>query len=89
MRRVGRMSWQTLFGGTAKIQSQQTKFENMNLPDEVKAILTDFAEQKFGVYNPPYEHQAELVEAVFNDEKDVIVVTGTGSGKLKFSLIQY
>ena len=64
-----------------KYNSHKTKFENMNLPDEVKAILTDFAEQKFGVYNPPYEHQAEAVEAVFNGDKDVIVGRCSCSGK--------
>ena len=64
-----------------KYNSSKQKFTDMNLPSEVSSILTEFAEHEFGVFNPPYEHQGEAIEAVITGNKDVIVVTGTGSGK--------
>ena len=63
-----------------KYNSSKQKFSDMNLPSEVSSILTSF-EHEFGVFNPPYEHQGEAIEAVITANKDVIVVTGTGSGK--------
>lgn len=64
-----------------RYSANSTTFEQMNLPKEVRSVLNEFAEHEFGVYDPPYEHQAEALEKIFTDEKDVIVVTGTGSGK--------
>lgn len=62
------------------------EFSQLNLPDEVKSTLTQFAKHNLEVYNPPYDHQAQAIEAFFSDDKDVIVTTGTGSGKTEIFL---
>jgi ATP-dependent helicase YprA (DUF1998 family) len=60
-------------------------FTSLNVPDAVKNLLTELAALKpsIGVF-PPYKHQADALEAYFrrgNDGSDLIVATGTGSGK--------
>ncbi len=55
------------------------------LPDVVKTLLQDLLawEPKIGVY-PPFKHQADALEGFFrreDDGDDLIVATGTGSGK--------
>ena len=42
--------------------SNEEKFNQMNLDESVKKILTEFADNKLGVWNPPYIHQAEAIE---------------------------
>jgi len=64
-----------------KYGSNNKKFNEMNLDESVKKILTDFADNKLGVWNPPYIHQAEAIEEFLTNGKDLIVTTGTGSGK--------
>lgn len=49
-------------------------------------VLTDFANHDLGVYNPPYVHQALALQLFFNKGKDVVVSTGTGSGKTEIFL---
>ena len=61
--------------------SNEEKFNQMNLDESVKKILTEFADNKLGVWNPPYIHQAEAIEEFLTNGKDLIVTTGTGSGK--------
>lgn len=60
-------------------------FGSLNLPEVVKALLVELSGWKpgIGVY-PPYKHQADALEAYFSDGEDgsdLIVATGTGSGK--------
>ena len=53
-----------------------------DLPEEVRDVLTTFAQRGHGVYDPPYVHQADALEAFFGPaQSDLIVTTGTGSGK--------
>ena len=62
------------------------KFSELDLPDEVKEILKVFSENNLGVFDPPYEHQSDALEAFFSEGKDLIVTTGTGSGKTEVFL---
>lgn len=39
------------------------------------------------VFDPPYEHQAEAVEAILVARKNIIIMTGTGSGKTESFLL--
>jgi ATP-dependent helicase YprA (DUF1998 family) len=60
-------------------------FASLKVPDPVRNLLTELAAWKpsIGVY-PPYKHQADALEAYFRngqDGSDLIVATGTGSGK--------
>jgi len=59
-------------------------FSKLSIPGPVKALLSELLSWKtIGVY-PPYHHQADGLEHYFSDNtdgEDLIVATGTGSGK--------
>ena len=61
-------------------------YNNLNIPKVVRDLLSDlsnFTKPSIGVYSP-YKHQALGLEAFFSNGtsgKDLIVATGTGSGK--------
>ena len=57
------------------------RFRNLNLPLPVIDILEGLNQANLDVYDPPYLHQAKALEAFFSGKKDLIVSTGTGSGK--------
>ncbi|QIK50880.1 DEAD/DEAH box helicase [Jeotgalibaca porci] len=54
--------------------------QNENIPQNVKDILGKLIDNQLGVYNTPYKHQVDAVENFYNG-KDLLVATGTGSGK--------
>lgn len=47
---------------------------------DTKRILIGMAKRRLGVFLNPYKHQIEALEA-FSNSEDVLVATGTGSGK--------
>lgn len=53
------------------------------IPDNEKRFLCELAEAKLGVFKKPYVHQIEALEATrnVNFPEDILVATGTGSGK--------
>lgn len=60
-------------------------YTSLKLPAAVRQLLDELSgwEPGVGVY-PPYKHQADALEAFFSagdDGNDLIVATGTGSGK--------
>jgi hypothetical protein len=61
----------------------ESGFNTLKIPQTVSNILTEFGafRPSIGVY-PPYKHQADALEAFFGETADdLIVATGTGSGK--------
>ena len=62
------------------------KFSELEIPNHISEILTEFADNNLEVFNPPYDHQAEAIEEYFSNDKNVIVTTGTGSGKTEVFL---
>ncbi len=62
------------------------KFRNLNLPSSFIKLLEKLNEIGLDVYDPPYKHQAKALESFFSDKKDLIVSTGTGSGKTEIFL---
>jgi ATP-dependent helicase YprA (DUF1998 family) len=61
----------------------ETGFNALKIPQSVSNLLTELGgfRPSIGVY-PPYKHQADALEAFFgNVADDLIVATGTGSGK--------
>jgi ATP-dependent helicase YprA (DUF1998 family) len=62
------------------------RIPDLRLPAEVSRLLVQFAVQRMGVYDPPFLHQARSLEAFFSDGKDLVVSTGTGSGKTEVFL---
>lgn len=61
-------------------------FRDLGLPSEVVDILKDLEDDGLEIYDPPYKHQADGLQSFFNEEKDLIVSTGTGSGKTEIFL---
>lgn len=53
---------------------------NENIPPIMREILGELINNQLGVYNTPYKHQVDAVENFYNG-KDLLVATGTGSGK--------
>lgn len=51
------------------------------LPEIEKDFLCRLADAGLGVFKQPYVHQIKALEAARRDNKDVLVATGTGSGK--------
>lgn len=53
---------------------------NAKIPERIKILLQTMAEKDKGVFAKPYSHQIESLESFWNGY-DVLVSTGTGSGK--------
>lgn len=51
-----------------------------NLPDAARKFLTALADANKGVFTRPYVHQIDTLEGFWNSH-DILVSTGTGSGK--------
>lgn len=63
------------------------KFADLSLAGPVAALLTDLG-QRGVLFDPPYRHQAAAIEAICGTaSKDVVVMTGTGSGKTESFLL--
>lgn len=58
-------------------------YEEMAVPDGSKRLMSKLASftPGVGVYPQLYKHQQEAMEAFFHHQQDLIVATGTGSGK--------
>lgn len=56
-------------------------YSKMKIPKECKEIMEELSLLNVGVFPAPYEHQEKAMEYFLNDSKDIIVSTGTGSGK--------
>jgi ATP-dependent helicase YprA (DUF1998 family) len=62
-------------------------YSELNLPQPVKDVLTELASKKLGLFERPYIHQSTTLEAFFSQAADLIVATGTGSGKTESFLM--
>ncbi len=64
-------------------------YTDLKLPDPVGSILGELAtwQPGIGIFPQPYRHQTEALQAFFIDQNDLIVSTGTGSGKTETFLL--
>lgn len=63
------------------------KYATLSIPREVRDLLT-WLGQRGVVFDPPYDHQAEALElALAQLPRDLVVTTGTGSGKTETFLL--
>ena len=65
---------------TPSYAKSKNGFDDLKLPGEVIHILKRLSDSGLGVYDTPYKHQTKALEEYY-DEKDLIITTGTGSGK--------
>jgi ATP-dependent helicase YprA (DUF1998 family) len=62
-------------------------YAQLNVPQVVKDVLSELAARKLGLFERPYIHQSTALEAFFTRSADLIVATGTGSGKTESFLM--
>ena len=63
-------------------------YKHLRLPPTVSELLVAAAiDRKTGIPALPYQHQAEALEAFFSENADLVVSTGTGSGKTESFLM--
>ena len=64
-------------------------YSKLNIPTAIGDTLSELAgwEPGLGIFPHPYRHQAEALEAFFTGQHDLIVSTGTGSGKTETFLL--
>lgn len=62
-------------------------YNDLDIPPPVKDLLTRLAGLNVGLYPRPYVHQTTSLEAFFSRKTDLIVATGTGSGKTESFLM--
>lgn len=55
-------------------------FDNAELPDNIKEYLRELINYGLGVFKTPFVHQVKALEEFYN-QNDLLVTTGTGSGK--------
>lgn len=57
------------------------QIQDIDIPECAKELLADLLPMNVGLFPRLYCHQQVALEAFLRDKKDVIVATGTGSGK--------
>ncbi|OCS90988.1 DEAD/DEAH box helicase [Caryophanon latum] len=58
-------------------------YEKMNIPNNAKKLMNELAKLNppVGIFPKPYLHQQKAMESFLSDHNDLIISTGTGSGK--------
>jgi ATP-dependent helicase YprA (DUF1998 family)/ssDNA-binding Zn-finger/Zn-ribbon topoisomerase 1 len=79
--------FQRPFIESTPIYQQGEPYAQIDMPQPVKEILSELVDFNVGIYPKPYRHQSEALKAFFTDRQDLIVATGTGSGKTESFLM--
>ncbi|QHB84175.1 DUF1998 domain-containing protein [Aeromonas veronii] len=63
-------------------------YDQLSIPRAASTVLTQLAAMGIGLYPRPYEHQSQALISFLGDEAaDLVVATGTGSGKTESFLM--
>lgn len=63
-------------------------YSELQIPSPARVVLESASKLKVGVYEQPFLHQAKALESFLGENgRDVIVATGTGSGKTESFLM--
>jgi len=63
------------------------QYHELALPQETRIVLEELAQKDTVIPAQLYRHQAEALETFLGQDRDLIVVTGTGSGKTETFLL--
>ena len=80
LREDGVLFQEPYFEATPSYPIAEDGIKRCAIPDKAKKSLLAMAESHRGVFSSPYAHQIDALEAFWNGN-DVLVSTGTGSGK--------
>ncbi|MFB9275761.1 DEAD/DEAH box helicase [Cohnella cellulosilytica] len=86
---LGQISQEPYIEATPSYELGPT-YESLDIPEPAKDILAQVSKLDHpgvGVFSRPYTHQANALELFLNKGKDIIVATGTGSGKTESFLM--
>lgn len=76
------------FVESTPVYEQGRPYSELGIPAPVRSALTDLSALNLGIYKRPYVHQEAALEAFFSDKPaDLVVATGTGSGKTESFLM--
>ena len=62
-------------------------YADLNVPAPVRQALSSLVQHDVGIYARPWVHQAKALETYFAGGSDLVVATGTGSGKTESFLM--
>lgn len=78
--RKGVISQEPYIEATKSYKMTNDGFDSASLPNDIKRYLTLLINNNLGVFDTPFYHQVESLEN-FYQGKDLLITTGTGSGK--------
>jgi ATP-dependent helicase YprA (DUF1998 family) len=86
LHREGAIAQRPYIESTARYSASRP-YANLAIPEDVAGLLTRLGERGL-VFDPPYDHQASALElALGATHRDIVVTTGTGSGKTETFLL--
>ena len=80
LRETGAIFQKPYYEATPAYKVDRDGLAGARLPEESKCFLARMADARLGVYKTPYKHQVQALNDFWSG-KDVLVSTGTGSGK--------
>ncbi len=75
---------------TPRYQTGRRYAEMTNLPKGARDLYMRLSDPSVGkplLFDPPYTHQAEAIEGILVDRRNLMIMTGTGSGKTESFLL--
>lgn len=70
------------------VYEQGTPYSELPIPPAASNVLTQLSEMGVGLYPRPYEHQSQALASFLGDDaSDLVIATGTGSGKTESFLM--
>ncbi len=86
LRRTGAIAQEPYLESTARYAGSR-HFQDLSLPPDIADVLNCLG-QGGVLFDPPYDHQARALELTLNPPfNDLVVTTGTGSGKTEAFLL--
>ncbi|MGE4404254.1 DEAD/DEAH box helicase [Pseudomonas sp.] len=79
---------QTPYVEATQVYKVGESYESLPIPEAAATVLSKLSVMGLGLYPRPYEHQSQALAAFLGEEAaDLVVATGTGSGKTESFLM--